>query len=158
MLEQLSTRDLAALVRFLKEGSALQERHAARIRALAELPATNQPRTIRAHGGLSPAALRRVQLYALAHLDGHITLAALATRAGVSRFHFARAFRTSTGETPYGFVQRLRVEKAQQLLRETDLPLVRIAAACGYSSQSKLTHATRRATGLTPARYRRAYR
>ncbi|WP_257450222.1 helix-turn-helix domain-containing protein [Archangium lipolyticum] len=119
---------------------------------------SSPPPTGRAPFGLSPAALRRVQLCALAHLDGRITLEDLAARAGVSRFHFARAFRTSTGETPYGFVQRLRVGKAQQRLRETDLPLGRIAVVCGYSSQSKLTHAIRRATGLTPARYRRAYR
>ncbi len=48
LLEQFSTRDLAAFARFLKVGSTLQERHAARIRALAEFPASNRPRAIRA--------------------------------------------------------------------------------------------------------------
>ena len=158
LMQSFSTRELAAFTRFLREGTALQNRHAARIRALAELPASGRPRGTRAHGGLSPAALRRVQLFALANLGRRVRLEDLAARAGVSLFHFARAFRTSTGETPYAFVQRLRVEKAQQLLGETDLPLGRIALECGYSSQSKLTHAVRRATGLTPGRLREAGR
>lgn len=158
LLAEFTTRELAVLTRFLKRASELQERHAARIRALAELPAADRPRAVRPHGGLSPAALRRVQLFALAHLDQKISLQDLAARSGVSRFHFARAFRISTGETPYAFVQRLRVERAQQLLRDTDEPLGAIALVCGYSSQSKLNHAIRRATGLTPATLRRAWR
>jgi AraC family transcriptional regulator len=47
------------------------------------------------------------------------------------------------------------VEKAQELLRDTELPLADIALACGFSSQSRLTTAFRRATGFTPARYRK---
>lgn len=158
LLQTLSTRELESLVRFLEAGSALQERHAARIRALASLPASDRPRAVRTQGGLPPAALRRVQLYVLAHLDRRLSLDELAARAGVSRFHFSRTFRASTGETPYAFVQRLRVERAIDLLRDSDLPLGRIALACGYSSQSKLTHAVRRATGLTPARLRRSFK
>ncbi|RKH88769.1 helix-turn-helix transcriptional regulator, partial [Corallococcus sp. AB038B] len=57
--------------------------------------------------------------------------------------------------TPRAYVERLRVEKAEGLIRDTELPLADIALACGFSSQSRFTTAFRRATGFTPARYRR---
>ncbi|MFP2924836.1 helix-turn-helix domain-containing protein [Pyxidicoccus sp. 3LG] len=149
------TRDLAIVLRFLSQASAVQHAHAERLRALAREPSSNLPRPNRARGGLSPAALRRVHLFAVAHLEGPLRLADLAERAQLSPYHFARAFKSSTGETPRAYVERLRVEKAAELIRGTELPLADIALACGFSSQSRLTTAFRRATGFTPALYRR---
>ena len=149
------TRDLELVARFLAEARAVQEAHTARLRALASEPASQLPRPNRARGGLSPAALRRVHLFVVAHLEGPLRLADLAERAQLSPYHFARAFKSSTGETPRAYVERLRVEKAQELIRDTETPLADIALACGFSSQSRLTTAFRRATGFTPARYRR---
>lgn len=149
------THDLMVVARFLSEARAIQEAHAARLRALATEPASHRPRPNRARGGLSPAALRRVHLLVVAHLDGALRLADLAERAQLSPYHFARAFKSSTGETPRAYVERLRVEKAQELMRDTELPLADIALACGFSSQSRFTTAFRGATGFTPARYRR---
>ncbi|MFP2904675.1 helix-turn-helix domain-containing protein [Pyxidicoccus sp. 3LFB2] len=149
------TRDLAVVARFLAQARAIQEAHTVRLRALASVPASSRPRPNRARGGLSPAALRRVHLFAIAHLEGPLQLADLAARAQLSPYHFARAFKSSTGETPRAYVERLRVEKAEGLMRDTALPLADIALACGFSSQSRFTTAFRRATGFTPARYRR---
>jgi AraC family transcriptional regulator len=149
------TSDLRVVARFLAEARAIQEAHTARLRALATEPAASRPRPNRARGGLSPAAVRRVHLFAVAHLEGPLRLADLSERAQLSPYHFARAFKSSTGETPRAYVERLRVEKAQELIRDTELPLADIALACGFSSQSRLTTAFRAATGFTPARFRK---
>lgn len=149
------TGELRFLLRFLEGGLALQEAEAARIRALLDTPA-EPPR--RSRGGLSPAALRRVQLYVqanLANLDRPLRVADLARRARLSTHHFARAFKASTGETPRAFIERMRVERAAALLRESDQALAQVALASGFGTQSRMTTVFRKATGMTPARYRR---
>ncbi|HEY8550394.1 MAG TPA: AraC family transcriptional regulator, partial [Vicinamibacterales bacterium] len=106
-------------------------------------------------GGLAPAALRRVQLFVEANLGRPIRLADLAARAGLSPYHFARAFRTSTGTTPRAYVEARRVERAKQLLKEGELPIAAIAVETGFGTQSRFTTIFRRLTGFTPAAYRR---
>ncbi|MFT3775757.1 MAG: helix-turn-helix domain-containing protein [Minicystis sp.] len=154
LLERESTRDLAVLLRIMETMRPVHEAHAARIRALLDVPSQSSPSN-RVRGGLSPAALRRVQLFVEANLERPIHLSDLATRAGLSEFHFARAFKTSMGTTPRLFVENRRIEKAQELLRHTDLSLAEIAAVTGLGAQSRFTTTFRRATGFTPAAYRR---
>jgi AraC family transcriptional regulator len=154
LLELESTRDLGVLARFLETTRPLHQWHAGRIRGLLEVPSANTPPN-RMRGGLSPAALRRVQLFVEANLERPIRLSDLAQRAGLSEFHFARAFKVSMGTTPRSFLENLRIEKAQRLLRETDLSLAQIADETGFGTQSRFTTTFRRATGFTPAAYRR---
>jgi AraC family transcriptional regulator len=56
---------------------------------------------------------------------------------------------------PRAFVEAQRVEKARRLLRQSALPLAQIAAEVGLGTQSRFTTTFRRATGFTPAAYRR---
>ncbi len=154
LLSAQPLKDLVVLARFMEQIRPMQEAHAARIRALLEVPATGE-RANRLRGGLSPAALRRVQLFVEANLDRPIQLADLAERAGLSAFHFARAFKTTMGTTPRAFVEGRRIDKAKELLRESRLPLAQIAAETGLGAQSRFTTTFRRATGFTPAAYRR---
>ena len=156
LLGPLSDQELAFLHRFLSESRAVQERHTARVRALLEVPGAS--RAARMRGGLSPAALRRVQLFVEANLGRQIALAELAERAGLSAFHFARAFKQSVGSPPLAWLQQRRVERAHELLRTTDLPLGEVALATGFGSQSHFTTVFRRLTGLTPAVVRRGSR
>lgn len=146
-----SLASLGALARVFAAIRPVQESHAARIRTLSEPGAPKN----RLRGGLSPAALRRVQLFVLAHLAKPIRLADLASRAGLSAFHFSRAFKATMGTTPGAYLQSVRIEHAARLLRETSSPLARIASDTGLGSQSRFTTAFRRHTGLTPAVYRR---
>jgi transcriptional regulator of acetoin/glycerol metabolism/AraC-like DNA-binding protein len=111
-----------------------------------------------AHGGLSPAAMRRVREYVDAHLGGSMDLATLAGVAGVSIHHFARGFKQSAGVTPHHYLTQKRVERAQDLLGNTDLSLSEIALAVGFSDQSHLARHFRQMLGVTPGQFRWAQR
>lgn len=105
-------------------------------------------------GRLAGWQLRRVEDLVAGSVGKRLTVAQLAAAAEVSPSHFARSFRASTGRTVHRFVEEARLTRAQVMLRETDLPLKRVAAALGFSGPSSFTLAFRRATGTTPARYR----
>ncbi|HEX7390274.1 MAG TPA: AraC family transcriptional regulator [Acidiphilium sp.] len=115
--------------------------------------AERNARALTARGGLSPATLRRIVDFIEARIADPLTIADLASCAGLSPYHFAHAFKRSTGESPHGFVLRRRIERAKAGLR-TGLPLAEISAACGFSSQSHFTARFRAATGVTPAKFR----
>ena len=87
-------------------------------------------------------------------LDGDVTLAALARRAGSSPFRVHRAFRGTLGETPKQFVQRLRLEEAAGRLIGGDGSVLEIALACGFASHEVFSRAFRREFGCSPLRYR----
>jgi transcriptional regulator GlxA family with amidase domain len=108
----------------------------------------------RSRGGLPPGALRRVREYVEAHLEKNISLQMLASTAGLSMSHFARAFKQSQGVPPHEYLVRCRVRRVQELLATTDLPLSEIARASGFSDQSHCTRRFREQVGITPSGYR----
>ncbi|MFH8409606.1 helix-turn-helix domain-containing protein [Streptomyces sp. NPDC018019] len=83
-----------------------------------------------------------------------LTLADIADEVHLSVFHFVRVFRRATGETPHRYLTRLRIGEAERLLRDTDLPLARIAPLCGFADPSTLSTAFLRHTGARPSAYR----
>ena len=107
------------------------------------------------HGRLTPQQLQRVKEYVQAHLSLDLSLDALAQQAGFSPYHFARLFRQTTGESPHQFVLRQRIEQAQYLLEQPNIPLAQVALATGFAHQSHLTRHFKRHLGLTPSAYRR---
>jgi AraC family transcriptional regulator len=106
-------------------------------------------------GGLCPERLRRVIDHVEAHLGEPVTLADLAAVAGLSRFHFATAFRRATGHPPHRFITLRRIARAKALIRAGD-SLASLALDCGFSSQQHLTNAFRRETGSPPTAWRRS--
>lgn len=98
---------------------------------------------------LSDDELSRLDRHIARNLDTPLTLDALAVVVGRSRFHFARLFKATTGETPHQFVVRRRVERARELLRAGGV-IADVAAAVGFASQSHLHAHVRRAFGCTP--------
>ena len=156
MLSAFSPGELSLIVKVLRRASEVQERHIADLRRWLDEPAA--ARKSHQRGGLSPAALRRVQVFVEANIERAIHIPDLAARAGLSVHHFGRAFRTSTGGTPRAFIEQRRIERARTLIEDTDRSLAEIAAATGFATQSHLTTAFRRATGFTPAAYRRGRR
>jgi AraC family transcriptional regulator len=106
-------------------------------------------------GRLNPHALARVVAFIDGNLGERLTLEALARAACMSRFHFSRAFRASTGESPMAYVARRRLESAERLLIEGGRALCEIAAALGFCDQSHFTRRFRDRTGLTPGEFAR---
>jgi transcriptional regulator GlxA family with amidase domain len=127
-----------------------------RIAKLGNLPRTDVPPLSR--GGLSPALTHRICKYIESHLNERISLEALASMAGLSAHHFARAFRQSVGTPPHGYLLQRRLEHVGRLLRDTQLPLSQIALAVGFSDQSHLARHFRRLTGMPPSLARRLER
>ena len=154
LLQRYRTSDLRAIGGFVREACEVSELQTRRLRTWLALPSSPAKRS-HLRGGLSPAALRRVQLFVEANLARAIHLHDLAARAGLSPYHFARAFKTSAGMTPRTFVEHRRVEHAKRLLRETTQPVARVAVETGFGTQSRLTTIFKRRTGFTPAAYRR---
>jgi AraC family transcriptional regulator len=154
LLGGYSSSDLAVIARFTEQATAQQETSTAALRAWLALP-SGRARQAHLRGGLPPAALKRVQVFVEANLADAIPLRALAARAGLSPFHFSRAFKTTAGITPRVFVEQCRVERAKHLLRDTDQTITDIAAQTGFGTQSRLTLVFKRHTGFTPAVYRR---
>jgi AraC family transcriptional regulator len=120
---------------------------------------TGEPTTIQpAMGGLSPKVLLGAIERLRSDSDADVSLAALASDAGLSRFHFCRAFKESTGLSPHAWLRQHRLEQAMNMLRDTDESVVSIAAALGYSSQTAFAAAFRKLTGETPSDWRRRMR
>ena len=109
-------------------------------------------------GGLSPAVLRRAIERLSSDCDADVSLAALASEAHLSRFHFCRAFKESTGLSPHAWLRQHRLAQALTLLRDTNEAVISIAVALGYGSQSAFATAFRRLTGETPSSWRRRAR
>jgi AraC family transcriptional regulator len=117
-------------------------------------PTTFQPTM----GGLSPKVLLRATERLRSDSDADVSLAALASDAGLSRFHFCRAFKESTGLSPHAWLRQHRLEQAMNMLRDTDASVVSVAAALGYASQTAFAAAFRKLTGETPSDWRRRMR
>lgn len=99
--------------------------------------------------------MRRLVDYIEDNLEGDLSLHALAAEVEISPLYLARAFRAAVGQSPHQYVLTRRIERARELLRNTDLSVVDVALACGFSSQSHLAHWFVRQVGVAPAAYRR---
>jgi AraC-like DNA-binding protein len=102
-------------------------------------------------GGLPPRLTRHIGEYIESHLGENISLVRMAEMAGLSVFHFARAFRQSFGAPPHSYLLRRRIERADHLLKKTELALSEIALSTGFSDQSHFARHFRRVTGMTPS-------
>jgi len=105
--------------------------------------------------GLDRQALGRTLGYMRAHLDQRIGLPEMAAAACMSRFHFARLFRRTTGCSPMEYLQGLRLGTAARMLSEGRFAMGDIALATGFCDQSHFCRVFRRRTGMTPRQYAR---
>lgn len=102
------------------------------------------------HGTALAAAMTRLH----DEYASPLGVADLAHGAGLSVSAFERQTRRVYGLTPTQLLTRIRVDAATTALRETDLPVARVAVECGYFDHSAFTRAFRAAVGLTPRAYR----
>ena len=83
-----------------------------------------------------------------------LTIDRLARMAGLSTFHFIRAFRAAAGQTPHQYLRRRRIERACELLATTPVSVTDICDATGFQSLGSFSSLFRRLTGESPAQYR----
>ena len=101
--------------------------------------------------------LRRARDYADRHYSEPLDLAGLAAVAGLSKFHFQRLFKATYGLTPAAHVSQRRVERAQDLLRATNLSVTEVCFAVGFSSLGSFSSRFRELVGETPSEFQRRY-
>jgi AraC family transcriptional regulator len=99
--------------------------------------------------------MRRLIEYIEENLGDNLSLERMATEVGISPLYLARAFKTAVGQSPHRYVLERRLERAKELLRSTDTPIVEVSLAVGFSSQSHLSNWFLRQVGVSPAVYRR---
>ena len=116
-------------------------------------PAPNDA-TRPSRGGLPAFKLHRIVGLLEGQIDQEFQLARFAEDAEMSEFHFSRAFKKTTGLSPSQYMIRLRMDKARQLLRETQKSAMEVALDVGYSSPSHFAQIFRREVGVTPSQYR----
>jgi AraC family transcriptional regulator of arabinose operon len=94
--------------------------------------------------------------YVSRHPNRHVSVGELALAVHLSASRFSHLFSHETGMTPRRFVERQRIERAQQLLALTSLPVKAVATEVGFPSQFYFATRFRALTGLTPSGYRAA--
>jgi AraC family transcriptional regulator len=115
---------------------------------------TDRPRV----SSLSKWRLKRAKEYVAANLAEPISLADIAAATGLSRMHFAAQFRVATGLRPHDYLIQRRIERAQELLLSSQLPLVEVAFEVGFKSQAHFTTVFARSVGEPPNVWRQRNR
>jgi AraC-like DNA-binding protein len=104
--------------------------------------------------GLSPQRLAHCKAFIDEHFTESVTLTQVASCVKMSRFHFARAFKSATGTTPHAYLLERRIAAAKIALRDTDRPLNEISKRLGFSNASHFSRLFSRYSGASPSEYR----
>lgn len=99
--------------------------------------------------------MRRLIEFVEENLDRDLRLETMAREVGISPLYLPHVFKASFGQAPHRYVLARRVERARELLRGTELPILEVALCCGFSSQSHLSNWFRRIVGISPSAYRK---
>jgi len=102
-------------------------------------------------GSVSAARLKQLVAYIEDNLESDLSLAEIASIAGLSVSHLKTLFRQATGISVHQYVLRRRVERAKVLLRDRSLTIAQVAFATGFAHQSHMARHMRRILGVTPA-------
>ncbi|MEY2474886.1 MAG: hypothetical protein QOG87_201 [Actinomycetota bacterium] len=101
--------------------------------------------------------LRRARDLADRHYAEPLDLDGLAAAASVSKFHFLRCFAATYGRTPAQYVTERRIERAQDLLRATNLTVTEVCMLVGYASLGSFSTKFRELVGVSPSAYQAKY-
>jgi len=111
-----------------------------------------------AKGQLDRRRLNRVLEFIETRLESDISVSDLADAACFSLFHFVRAFHSAMGRSPHAYLSERRLDRAKQLLAYSNTSLIDVAFVSRFSGQANFTKAFTRTMGVSPGRYRRAFR
>jgi len=119
-------------------------------------------------GGIDPADLAgsseslqylvaRAKDFMASNLESEVSLAEVAAACGVSLPYLSRAFRKSTGTSPYRWLMQERINRAKGFLSIPGNTLVGVALTCGFANQSHFTRCFSQVVGISPGRWRRLH-
>jgi len=106
--------------------------------------------------GITNPKLLAAIAYMEAYLETPVCLHDLADWVGVSERQLARLFRSYLGKTPSRYYLELRLERARLLLRQTSMPILQIAVACGFTSSTHFAKCYRQYFRHSPRAERRS--
>ncbi|MFD8385379.1 GlxA family transcriptional regulator [Streptomyces sp. NPDC059679] len=106
----------------------------------------------------SSASTAAARHWALQRLHQPLTLGDLASQQAMSIRNFNRRFRDEVGTTPMTWLTQQRVERARELLEESDLPVDQVAAQAGLGTAANLRQHFQSALGSSPSAYRATFR
>lgn len=101
--------------------------------------------------------LRRARDHADRHFAEPLDLQSLAAIAGISKFHFQRLFTATYGRSPAAYLSERRIERAQDLLRATNLTVTEVCHAVGFSSLGSFSSRFRQLVGEPPSAFQQRY-
>lgn len=93
--------------------------------------------------------------YCEEHFDKPLTVSQLAARCFLSRSHFTEVFSRQIGMAPAAYIRRIRLEKARNLLRQSEMPVAQIAVNCGFGNAAQFSRAFRDFYDESPLQYRK---
>jgi transcriptional regulator GlxA family with amidase domain len=105
-------------------------------------------------GGLTPWRESLAKQLILERLGETVEVTELARACALSRSHFSRAFKCSTGLSPQDWIRDQRIARAKQLIQSTDLTLTQISLECGFCDQAHFCHIFTRSEGINPFAWR----
>jgi transcriptional regulator GlxA family with amidase domain len=105
-------------------------------------------------GSLTPWRESLAKQLILDRLSETVEVTELARACALSRSHFSRAFKCSTGLSPQDWIRQQRIARAKQLIRDTDLSLTQISLECGFCDQAHFCHIFTRSEGINPFAWR----
>jgi AraC family transcriptional regulator len=140
-------------------GAALAAEGLARTIAVLLLREFNHIPSAKPAQAAPPLAVLKVVELMRQRLTDSLALEELAEVAGLSPFHFARQFKTATGHPPHDYLIRLRVDRAQELIRQHhhEWTLAAIADECGFADQSHMARHFKRVLGISPGEFADAH-
>jgi len=98
--------------------------------------------------------IRRAKEYIKSHLNEDLSLSVVAAKVGISNNYLSSMFKNEMGQTYSTYVMNKRIEKAKQLLDNSDFKIYEIAEICGYNSVNHFIGVFKKITGITPAQYK----
>jgi AraC-like DNA-binding protein/ligand-binding sensor protein len=105
-------------------------------------------------GNHEPPCVTQAKAYARAHLTEHVTLTALARHVHLSPYYFCHLYKKTTRLSFLEYLNRLRIEKAIELLADPNARITEVASACGFDYLSHFDRTFKRFTGQSPKQYR----
>jgi transcriptional regulator GlxA family with amidase domain len=106
---------------------------------------------------LSLSRFAEVTTWIQSHLQGDLSVEALAAKACLCPRHFSRRFKVEVGMSPGDFVERLRLDEARRRLSNGDNSIENVGLSVGFKSADAFRRAFERRLGVTPSHYRRRF-